>query len=193
MLSVDPNLLKHDNRNAQQFFERLVEQAAFLPGVTSAALTRYMPLDGGMPSETLVPEGVQLPAGKEGITIGSSVVDEHFFDTIGIPIVKGRGFRATDSRDAPAVAVFNEVLADRYWARRGSNRQALSPRQRTWTVGGNRWRSEDQQTFVPHRTTSRVRLLPLQAASLTSHVSADGIRRRPVGSGVAIARHHSTA
>jgi hypothetical protein len=42
-------------------------------------------------------------------------VDEHYFDTIGLPILKGRGFRATDSADAPKVAVVNEVLAQHYW------------------------------------------------------------------------------
>ncbi len=38
-------------------------------------------------------------------------MDEHYFDTMGLPILKGRGFRATDSADAPRVAVVNEQLA----------------------------------------------------------------------------------
>jgi putative ABC transport system permease protein len=42
-------------------------------------------------------------------------VDEDYFDTIGLPILRGRGFRATDAADTPKVAVVNEVFAQRYW------------------------------------------------------------------------------
>lgn len=43
------------------------------------------------------------------------MVDEGYFDTLGLSILKGRGVRATDSADAPRVAVVNEQLAGRYW------------------------------------------------------------------------------
>ena len=72
-------------------------------------------MDGGPPPVTFVPEGFQFPPGQDSATHGSSIVDEHYFDTIGVPILKGRGFRATDSADAPKVAVVNEQLAQRYW------------------------------------------------------------------------------
>jgi predicted permease len=42
-------------------------------------------------------------------------VDEHYFETLDIRIVRGRGFRATDTTDAPRVAVVNENLAQHYW------------------------------------------------------------------------------
>jgi predicted permease len=83
--------------------------------VKSAALTRYMPMDGLPPSVTIVPEGFQFPAGKESATHASSIVDEHYFDTIGLAILKGRRFRATDSADAPKVAIVNELFTQRYW------------------------------------------------------------------------------
>ena len=44
-----------------------------------------------------------------------STVDENFFDTMGVQITRGRGFRATDNKGAPMVAVINEQLAKRYW------------------------------------------------------------------------------
>jgi hypothetical protein len=43
------------------------------------------------------------------------MVDEYFFDTMRLTILKGRGFRATDTADAPKVAVVNEQLANHYW------------------------------------------------------------------------------
>ncbi len=115
MMSLAPGQLRYSQAQAERFFERVAEQARLVPGVKSAALTRFMPMDGLPPSITIVPEGVQFPPGKESATHARSVVDEDYFDTIGLPILKGRGFRATDSGDAPKVAVVNEVFAERYW------------------------------------------------------------------------------
>ena len=42
-------------------------------------------------------------------------MDEGYFDTIGLPIVAGRDFRATDSATSPKVAIVNETFAQRYW------------------------------------------------------------------------------
>ncbi len=42
-------------------------------------------------------------------------VDEGYFETMGVPIVRGRGFLASDTADAPRVAVVNEQFAKHYW------------------------------------------------------------------------------
>jgi putative ABC transport system permease protein len=115
MMSFAPSQMGYSDVQAVRFFEQVAARARLVPGVKSAALTRYMPMDGGPPPVTFVPEGFQFPAGQESATHSSSIVDEQYFDTIGVPIVRGRGFRATDSADAPKVAVVNEQLAQRYW------------------------------------------------------------------------------
>ena len=143
-------------RRRQRFFERVAERARLVPGVKSAALTRYMPMDGGPPPVTIVPEGFQFPAGQESATHGSSIVDEHYFDTIGLPILKGRGFRATDSADAPKVAVVNEAARATLLARAGSAWQAFSPGQQPGTLGGDRRCREDDQVQLHHREAHRV-------------------------------------
>src|SRR6185295_13237418 len=115
MMSLAPGQLNYSQSQAERFFERVAEQARLIPGVQSAALTRYMPMDGLPPSVTIIPEGFQFPPGKESTTVAGSSVDEHYFDTIGVPILKGRSFHASDSGGAPRVAVVNEVIAQRYW------------------------------------------------------------------------------
>jgi hypothetical protein len=42
-------------------------------------------------------------------------VDEGYFDAMGIPITRGRAFRASDTRDTPRVAVVNEAFASHHW------------------------------------------------------------------------------
>ena len=115
MMSLAPSQLHYTEPQAARFFERVAEEARRVPGVQSAALTRYMPMDGLPPSVTIVPEGFEFPAGKDSATVARSIVDEDYFDTIGLPILRGRAFRATDAAAAPKVAIVNEVIAQRYW------------------------------------------------------------------------------
>jgi predicted permease len=115
MMSVAPSQMHYNDGQAQRFFEQLAEAARSVPGVRSASLTRYMPMDGLPPPVTIVPEGFQFPAGKDSASVASSIIDEDYLDTIAVPILKGRGFRATDSMNAPRVAVVNELLAQHYW------------------------------------------------------------------------------
>ena len=115
MMSVAPKQLRYSEEQSRQFFERLAEAARLTPGVTSATVTRYMPMDGIPPSITIVPEGFQFPPGQDSVVLASSVVDEHYFETIGLPILQGRAFQPTDAASAPRVAIVNEVVAERYW------------------------------------------------------------------------------
>jgi predicted permease len=63
----------------------------------------------------VVPEGYQFPTGKDNATVFANRVDENFFETMGVSLVRGRGFRETDSSDTPRVAVVNEQFAQHYW------------------------------------------------------------------------------
>ena len=115
MLSLDPAAAGYGDAQTLRFFEQLAEGARLAPGVRSAALTSYMPLDGTPPTLALVPEGFQFPAGVESVSVPVSAVDERYFETLEVPILDGRAFVPTDSREAPRVAIVNEVMAQRYW------------------------------------------------------------------------------
>ena len=115
-MSFDPSLVRYTEPQAQHFFEQVAERARAVPGVKSVALASAVPMGtNDLSPVAIAPEGFQLPAGKESVTLQGSMVDEHFFDTMRLAILRGRGFRATDSADAPNVAVVNEVLAQHYW------------------------------------------------------------------------------
>ncbi len=116
MMSFSPGLVRYTASQAEQFVEQVAERARSVPGVKSVALASSVPMAADpLGGAAILPEGFQFPAGKESATVLASSVDQHYFDTMGIAIVKGRGFRATDSADAPAVAVVNEQLVQHYW------------------------------------------------------------------------------
>jgi predicted permease len=56
-----------------------------------------------------------MPRDREHFTTTMDTVDEGYFQTIGIPIVRGRAILASDTADAPRVAVVNEQFARHYW------------------------------------------------------------------------------
>lgn len=115
MMSFDPSLVHYSDAQTQQFYKQLVERARSVPGVKSVALTSSVPMSPEADAAAIVPEGYQFPPGKDNATIFASRVDENFFDTMGVSLVRGRGFRETDSADTPRVAVVNEQLAQHYW------------------------------------------------------------------------------
>ncbi len=92
-------------------YRQMIERSTAVPGVLSVALANSFPPFGGMPSGLEIP-GIALPPTSQAIVRFCS---ERLPDTLGIPIVKGRGFSTSDMEQAQRVAVINETLARRYF------------------------------------------------------------------------------
>ncbi|MGH7504317.1 MAG: ABC transporter permease, partial [Longimicrobiales bacterium] len=60
-------------------------------------------------------DGVAPPEGQTSHSIDAATVDAGFFDAVGIPLVRGRGFAPTDDADAPRVVIVNEAFVRRFW------------------------------------------------------------------------------
>ena len=116
-MSFDPTLIRYSDHQTQQFYKQVVERAAVVPGVKSAALTHLIPMAPNQDGRNIVPEGYQFPKGKDSVGLLTDTVDEHFFDTMGVRILRGRGFRTSDTADAPQVAVVNDAARRRARAR----------------------------------------------------------------------------
>jgi hypothetical protein len=67
------------------------------------------------PAIRVIPEGVQLQKGTEGIPVFSNTVSEGYFGTLGVPLVEGREFLETDREDSARVAIINEQFARKYY------------------------------------------------------------------------------
>jgi putative ABC transport system permease protein len=116
LTNVDTALARYDRDQSEAFYQRLKERAAAIPSVTSVALTSFVPLSqDGNDAMAIVPEGFTLPPGIDSLTVAAARVDEHYLDTIGVPIVSGRGIQAADTADTPRIAVVSSGMAARYW------------------------------------------------------------------------------
>jgi predicted permease len=91
-----------------------IEQAVgALPGVRSAGIGSNVPGVGTF-SNGLVPEG-EAPEARNVRQSMARFVSPAFFRTMGLPVVKGRAFDATDREGAPLVMIVNQTLAQRLW------------------------------------------------------------------------------
>ena len=94
------------------FFARLAERAALLPGVKAAAASSAGPLVGGLQMFYAV-VGRPVPPVQERPVARYACVTPGYFATIETPILRGRGFTANDRSDTPPVVIINETLARR--------------------------------------------------------------------------------
>jgi predicted permease len=112
----DPRLAQYDAARTASFYDELVRRARQMPGVRSAGLTQSPPFGlDGFATLDFVPEGIDLPEGRESYSTQMDVVDDGFFTTTGIPVVRGRDFLPSDDADAPRVAIVNEQFAGRWF------------------------------------------------------------------------------
>jgi putative ABC transport system permease protein len=116
MTSFDPRLIQYNTAQTQQFYKLLAERMRQTPGVRSEALTQNVPLGtDDFDGVTFVPDGFQMPRDRESFNATMDTVDEGYFATMGIPILRGRAFLPSDTADAPRVAIVNELFAKHYW------------------------------------------------------------------------------
>ena len=103
-----------DQVQVAQTYERVLERLHTLPGVQAAALSQFPVLAGGPLGEndaTISIQGEAPPASERRTLI--NYVGPTFLETLGIPMVRGRGLATRDDRRAPKVAVINEAMARR--------------------------------------------------------------------------------
>jgi predicted permease len=116
MVRFDPRLVQYDAAKTERFYEQLAERVREAPGVVGAAFTQNPPRGlGDFDRVAFVPEAFQMPRDRQSLTSRMDTVDEGYFETMGVPILRGRGFRASDTVAAPRVAVVNELFAKHYW------------------------------------------------------------------------------
>ena len=103
-----------DGKKLLNFSAALMEKLSALPGVEQVALSSTPPLLTGWQTSFL-PEGATEPdPGKMPMT-EMNVVTPGYFQTMKTPVLRGRAFEVTDTKDVPPVMIIDQLLADRYF------------------------------------------------------------------------------
>jgi predicted permease len=128
-----------DERRRTAFFDEALAKMAVAPGVQSAAAAFYLPMRGGTGTGFYrTDRPVPLPGQRQSCDVRP--VTPGFFRTMGIPLLAGRDFDATDTSRNRQVAVINETLARRaFGSENPIGKQLivrLEPPYRPWEIVG---------------------------------------------------------
>jgi putative ABC transport system permease protein len=100
-----------DQAHARAFASDVVGRVESLPGVASAAFVYPLPFSGEQEGTNFEIEGRE-----HGLLLTHiRVATPHYFQTLRIPVVRGRFFTAADGPEAPPVVLINETIARRMW------------------------------------------------------------------------------
>jgi predicted permease len=112
LMTLNMNLHAYEEPRAQIFYDQLLERVKALPGVKSASLAEKV--FGDDQQVGVVVEGYTPPPDTD-LIIDYNIVAQDYFQTMGVPLVRGRDFSARDAKGAPGVVIINERMARRFW------------------------------------------------------------------------------
>jgi putative ABC transport system permease protein len=96
------------------FHQLLLDRVKAIPGVESASTRSVAPLIDDFQRLSFMREGIPVDPSDRPVAFYNSVTPE-YFDTLEIPLMRGRKFDERDVRKAPNVAIINEMMAERYF------------------------------------------------------------------------------
>jgi putative ABC transport system permease protein len=107
---------KYSKPDAQwNFHRRVTEEVQQVAGVSSVSLIRGLPFSGNGGTTAIILPDRELPKQGSEPEVMFNTVMPNYFDTIGIPFIKGRTFGNEDRADTPAALIINQTMAERFW------------------------------------------------------------------------------
>jgi predicted permease len=93
-----------------------LERLRRIPGVQAAALVNGVPIERGLNMNVSIPDGpLQGDERVENASVDWRFASHNYFETMGIPLVRGREFDERDSAGSPRVAVVNEQFVRQFF------------------------------------------------------------------------------
>jgi putative ABC transport system permease protein len=128
----------------QAFFAEAVERLRAVPGVENAAITYSLPILGSNWWNWFTVAGRPVPPGAVMMDLPSAgivPVSATYFETLKIPLIRGRSFGRSDTPDSQPVAIINTSLVNLYWKNEDPIGQQLRLAGTRPTEGYGPWRT----------------------------------------------------
>jgi putative ABC transport system permease protein len=102
---------KADEDGQLRFYQQIIQQVGTVPGVEHVAAVSRLPFSGGNSSRTFNRSG-----SKKIDQADIRIATPEYFQTMGIPLVRGRNFNEHDAKDSARVTIINEETAKQVFA-----------------------------------------------------------------------------
>jgi predicted permease len=115
VLHIDPAGAGYTAEKLPAFYQTLEQQFGSLPGVQSVGLALYSTLEGNNWGEGVFVDGRPAPGPNDHNGSSWDRVSTRFFETVGQPVVRGRGFTESDTPTSQPVAVVNQAFVKKFF------------------------------------------------------------------------------
>ncbi len=115
MLHLDPAGAGYTPAKLPALYQALEQRFSALPGVESVGLALYSTLEGNNWGEGVRVEGRPEPGPNEHNVSSWDRVSTKFFETVGQPVIRGRGFTDADTATSQTVAVVNQAFVKKFF------------------------------------------------------------------------------
>jgi predicted permease len=104
----------YDQARGLEFYRQVQERVRSIGGVQGATVSTNFPFGGGLQRSIFI-EGQDPPEGGRGVLTIVNSVGARYFETLGIPLLRGRDFNDSDRENTTRVVIVNEAMAGRFW------------------------------------------------------------------------------
>jgi len=115
VLHFDPAGSGYTSERVPALYRQIEDRFSALPGVTAVGMALYSPLEGDNWGECVIQQGHPAPGPNEKCGSTWDRVSSGFLDSIGVPIVRGRGFTDQDTQNTPQVVLVNQTFAKKFF------------------------------------------------------------------------------
>jgi len=96
-------------------YRGIEDRLSALPGATRVSFARYLPLEGNEWGSCVILQGHPAAGPKDPCFSEWDRVSANFLDSVGVPILRGRGFTQGDASDPSQVVVVNQAFVKRFF------------------------------------------------------------------------------
>ena len=111
--SLDVQQAGFSETRGREMYRQIDERISALPGVVSVAQAFTVPMGVVSMDDPVSAEGHPVEPGQHSVM--HNAVTPRYFETLQIPLERGRGFTDADNEKAPKVAIINQTMATRFW------------------------------------------------------------------------------
>jgi putative ABC transport system permease protein len=114
-LTLDPKEVGYDDARTKNFYRDLEAKTRALPGAQSVSMAFSVPMGTSNSGTQVYIERQLLAPGQQPPIVTYNRVDATYFETMRVPLLRGRTFRENDDEKAPLVAIVNQSMAQQFW------------------------------------------------------------------------------
>jgi len=115
VLQLDPEGAGYTVERLPALYKQMEDRFSALPGVANVSLALYSPLQENNWSDCVIQQGHPAPGPNDKCGTTWDRVSPYFLDSLGVPVLRGRGFSEQDTATSAQVAVVNQTFVKRFF------------------------------------------------------------------------------